>query len=159
MEPLPAPVDPTEETLARLRTNLKNMQHFNDQLYTNTIAKTANAFLLFSRSDSGDPGMSIGINLLCDEKGGNGFPVAYGAGKKTLTVDYVNPPFELREGEDLTLRIFIDKSMIEVFANDRQAVVAWHEYDPANLGVSLFSTGGDLFVKKVTAWKMKSIYR
>lgn len=65
MEPLPAPVDPTEETLARLRTNLKNMQHFNDQLYTNTIAKTANAFLLFGRSDSGDPGMSIGINLLC----------------------------------------------------------------------------------------------
>ena len=100
----------------------------------------------------------FGINLLCDEKGGNGFPVAYGAGKKTLTVDYVNPPFELREGEDLTLRIFIDKSMIEVFANDRQAVVAWHEYDPANLGVSLFSTGGDLFVKKVTAWKMKSAY-
>jgi sucrose-6-phosphate hydrolase SacC (GH32 family) len=100
----------------------------------------------------------FGINLLCDENGGNGFPVAYGAGKKTLTVDYVNPPFELKEGEDLTLRIFIDKSMIEVFANDRQAVVAWHEYDPANLGVSLFSTGGDLFVKKVTAWKMKSIY-
>jgi sucrose-6-phosphate hydrolase SacC (GH32 family) len=100
----------------------------------------------------------FGINLLCDEKGGNGFPVAYGAGKKTLTVDYVNPPFELKEGEDLTLRIFIDKSMIEVFANDRQAVVAWHEYDPANLGVSLFSTGGDLFVKKVTAWKMKSAY-
>ena len=26
------------------------------------------------------------------------------------------------------------------------------------LGVSLFSNSGDLFVKKVTAWKMKSIY-
>lgn len=65
MEPLPAPVDPTEANLARLRTNLKNMQHFNDQLYVNTIAKTANAFLLLSRTDSGDPGMSIGINLLC----------------------------------------------------------------------------------------------
>jgi sucrose-6-phosphate hydrolase SacC (GH32 family) len=55
---------------------------------------------------------------------------------KTLTVGYINPPFELKKGEDLTLRVFIDKNMIEVFANDRQAAVAWHEYDPNDLHVS-----------------------
>jgi hypothetical protein len=49
--------------------------------------------------------------------------------------------------------------MIEVFANDRQAAVAWHEYPPENLHVSLFSKGGDLTVKKVTGWKMKSIWK
>lgn len=97
-----------------------------------------------------------GINLLCDEKGGNGFVIGTGAGSRTLSVGYINPPFELKENEDLTLRIFIDKSMIEVFANDRQAAVAWHEYLPVNLNVSLFSKGGDLTVKKVTGWKMKS---
>ena len=48
--------------------------------------------------------------------------------------------------------------MVEVFANDRQAAVAWHEYKPENLNVSLFAKGGDLVVKQVTAWKMKSIY-
>jgi hypothetical protein len=48
--------------------------------------------------------------------------------------------------------------MIEVFANDRQAAVAWHEYDPKDLHVSLFSKGGDLKVNKVCAWQMKSIY-
>lgn len=92
------------------------------------------------------------------ERSGTGIGGEDGAGSKTLTVDYVNPPFELKEGEDLTLRIFIDKSMIEVFANDRQAVVAWHEYLPENINISLFSKGGDMKVKKVTAWKMKSIY-
>jgi beta-fructofuranosidase len=97
-----------------------------------------------------------GINLLCDEKGGSGFAIGMGAGSRTLSVGYINPPFELKENEDLTLRIFIDKSMIEVFANDRQAAVAWHEYLPENLNVSLFSKGGDLTVKKVTGWKMKS---
>jgi sucrose-6-phosphate hydrolase SacC (GH32 family) len=97
-----------------------------------------------------------GINLLCDEKGGSGFVIGTGAGSRTLSVGYINPPFELKENEDLTLRIFIDKSMIEVFANDRQAAVAWHEYLPENLNVSLFSKGGDLTVKKVTGWKMKS---
>lgn len=98
----------------------------------------------------------FGINLLCDEKGGNGFVIGTGAGSRTLSVGYINPPFELKENEDLTLRIFIDKSMIEVFANDRQAAVAWHEYLPENLNVSLFSKGGDLTVKKVTGWKMRS---
>jgi len=100
----------------------------------------------------------FGINVLCDENGGNGFPIASGAGSKFLTVDYIKPPFELRDHEDLTLRIFIDKSMIEVFANDRQAAVAWHEYKPENVKVSLFSRGGDLTVKRVTSWKMKPIY-
>jgi len=62
---LPDPVQPTEETIFRLRTNLKNMQKFNDQLYVNTISKCANAFYLLSKSDNSDPGMKIGINLLC----------------------------------------------------------------------------------------------
>jgi hypothetical protein len=65
MEPLPEPVDPTTENILRLHTNLKNMQAFNDKLYTYTITKCANCFLLFTRTDSGDPGMNIGINLLC----------------------------------------------------------------------------------------------
>lgn len=100
----------------------------------------------------------FGINLLCDDSGANGFTVATGAGSRTLNVGYSEPPFELRAGEDLTLRIFIDKSMIEVFANDRQAAVAWHEASPGHRRVSLFSRGGDLHVQRVTAWKMRSIY-
>jgi hypothetical protein len=36
--------------------------------------------------------------------------------------------------------------------------VAWHEYKPKHLNVSLFSKGDDLVVKRVTTWKMKSIY-
>ena len=100
----------------------------------------------------------FGVKILCDEKGENGLTIASGAGSKTLTVDYINPPFQLKEDEDLKLRIFIDKSMVEVFANDRQAAVIWHEYSPENLSVGLFAKDGDLLVKKVTAWKMKSAY-
>ena len=48
--------------------------------------------------------------------------------------------------------------MIEVFANDRQAAAAWHEYDPQDLHISLLSKGGDLRVKRISAWQMKSIY-
>lgn len=100
----------------------------------------------------------FGIKVLCDKDGNKGFTIASGKGSKTLNVDYINPPFELKQGEDLTLRIFIDKYMIEVFANDRQAAMAWHDYDADDLHVSLFSKGGDLRVKSVSAWKMNSVY-
>jgi sucrose-6-phosphate hydrolase SacC (GH32 family) len=100
----------------------------------------------------------FGVKVLCGPGGENGFTVAHGSGHEKLTVGYIEPPFELEEGEDLTLRVFIDRSMIEVFANDRQAAVAWHEYDPGDLHVNLFSKGGVLKLDRVTAWKMKSIY-
>jgi hypothetical protein len=41
------------------------MQAFNDRLYVNTITKCANAFILLGKSDNNDPGMNVGINLLC----------------------------------------------------------------------------------------------
>jgi beta-fructofuranosidase len=100
----------------------------------------------------------FGIKVLCDEEGNKGFAIASGKGKKTLNVDYINPPFELKEGKDLTLRVFMDKNLIEVFANDRQAAVGWHDYDAKDLHVSLFSKGGDLRVKRISAWQMNSIY-
>jgi sucrose-6-phosphate hydrolase SacC (GH32 family) len=100
----------------------------------------------------------FGIKVLCDQGGKEGFTISSGKGSKTLKVGYSEPPFELKEGEDLTLRVFIDKNLIEVFANDRQAAVAWHDYKPEDLQVCLFSKGGDLKVKHMTAWQMKSIY-
>ena len=65
MEPLPQPVSPTTTNIAKVKTNLTNIQRFNDLLYTYTITKTANAFLLLAKNDNNDPGMLIGINLLC----------------------------------------------------------------------------------------------
>jgi beta-fructofuranosidase len=100
----------------------------------------------------------FGLKVLCGKDGSKGFTIASGKASKALTVGYIKPPFELSDGEDLTLRVFIDKNMVEVFANDRQAAVAWHEYEPQDIHVSLFSKGGDIELKSVSAWKMKSIY-
>ncbi len=64
-------------------------------------------------------------------------------------------PFELRPGEPLTLRIFVDRSVVEVFANRRQAI-ARRIYPTRrdSLGVSLFAVGGDVTVRSVRAWTM-----
>ena len=94
----------------------------------------------------------------CDQDGKNGFPIAIESEGKILRLGKTMAPFELKAGEGLDLRVFLDKNMIEVFANDRQAAVASHKYAPGNLNISLFSKGGDVVVKELKSWRMKSIY-
>lgn len=101
----------------------------------------------------------FGLDVLCDKDGANGLRVSYIPERKTLMVGNVDALFELKPGEDLTLRVFIDKNLVEVFANDRQAALAARRgYAPENLGISLFSKGVDVEVKQVRSWTMKSIY-
>ena len=64
-------------------------------------------------------------------------------------------PFELKDGERLKLRVFVDKSVVEVFANSRQAVVRRiYPAQPDSLGVSLFTAGGPAEVNTLKSWKI-----
>ena len=145
--------------LKKLRTDQKTVQNLTVNSDTTHLLKemsgdTMELEIVIEAPEADE----FGIKVLCDQDGSGGFTIASGKGSKTLTVGYIQPPFELKQGEDLTLRIFVDKNMIEVFANDRQAAVGWHDYNPQDLHVSLFSKGGDLKVKSVSAWQMKSCY-
>ena len=101
----------------------------------------------------------FGVNVLCGQKGEHGMVITVIPASKTLRLGTVNAPFELKQGEDLTLRIFIDKNMVEVFANDRQAMATAHKKRQPLANIQLFTKGADLQIKKVTAWKMKTIYQ
>ena len=72
-----------------------------------------------------------------------------------LTVTEQKAPFELRKEEVLKLDIFIDRSIIEVFANGRQCItqVVYPELETSK-GVKIFSGDEAITVKKVEAWKM-----
>jgi beta-fructofuranosidase len=64
-------------------------------------------------------------------------------------------PFALESGERLELRVFVDKPVVEVFANHRQAICrrVYPQRDDS-LGVVLFAEGGEATFEKVTAWRM-----
>lgn len=100
----------------------------------------------------------VGITLLGDEAGEGGMSIVAGAGRKSLRVGTTEPPFELSDGEDLTLRVFVDKNLVEVFANDRQAAVFAVKSARAEPNVALYAKGGDAMVRSVKAWRMRSIY-
>ena len=64
-------------------------------------------------------------------------------------------PFELLPGESLKLRIFLDRSVLEVFANERQCVTQRiYPTRGDSLGVTLFSRDGSVDVKSLDAWDM-----
>ncbi len=67
--------------------------------------------------------------------------------------------FKMVKGETLKLRIFIDKSVVEVFANGRQCVGArvYPTLDES-VGFSIRSQGKPSKLISLDAWQMKSIY-
>jgi len=64
-------------------------------------------------------------------------------------------PFELNEDEFLQLDIFLDRSIIEVFANGRQCVtqVVYPELE-SSTGIKVFSGAEQVTVKKSQVWTM-----
>jgi len=66
-------------------------------------------------------------------------------------------PFELAAGEPLRLRIFLDRSMLEVFANSRQCVTQRiYPIRSDSVGVVLFSRGGGVTVRRLDGWTMSA---
>ena len=65
----------------------------------------------------------------------------------------------LRWKEPLKLRVFVDKSVVEVFVNGRQCV-AMRVYPSLkeSIGVSLRSQGQESKLLSLDAWQMRSIY-
>ncbi|MBC8873501.1 MAG: GH32 C-terminal domain-containing protein [Planctomycetes bacterium] len=72
-------------------------------------------------------------------------------GRRTLE----QAPLVLKDGEQLELRVFVDKSVVEIYANDRQAICRRvYPGRDDSLGVVLFAIGGQASISSVKAWEM-----
>lgn len=68
-------------------------------------------------------------------------------------------PFFLNPGETVKLRIIIDKSVVEVLVNGKQALsVSVRPGRDDSMGVSIRSQGQEAELISLDAWQMKSIY-
>jgi beta-fructofuranosidase len=64
-------------------------------------------------------------------------------------------PFELPVQDPLKLRVFVDKSVVEVFANGEQAVMRRiYPSRQDSVGIRLFSNGGPAKVRTLQSWEM-----
>jgi sucrose-6-phosphate hydrolase SacC (GH32 family) len=68
-------------------------------------------------------------------------------------------PLTLHSGT-VTLRVLVDRSSVEVFANDGRATITDQIFpDRSSQAVQVFSDGGRAQLQKVTIWKLKSIWQ
>jgi sucrose-6-phosphate hydrolase SacC (GH32 family) len=99
----------------------------------------------------------FGLTLFADGKGG-GLPLVIRPETGALRLGTTEAPFsvaDLPPGEDLVLRIFIDRYLVEVFANDRQAMVAAYPEYEGRLALHAFTVGAPTRLSKVEIWKLK----
>ena len=109
----------------------------------------------------------VGLKVCCSPDGKEETLVYYDAADKKLKIDTRKSslgegskkteagPFELGADELLKLQVFVDKSVVEVFANDRQAVMRRiYPTRADSVSVKLFSKGASATIKKLQAWEM-----
>ena len=108
----------------------------------------------------------VGVMTGCSDDSREQTVMYYDAAEKNLKFDATkssigfgrknieSAPFELQKDEPLVLRVFVDKSIAEVFANDRQAIGRSIYPKLGGTGVKLFAKGGDVKVLSIKAWEI-----
>jgi len=120
-----------------------------------------------------DPGDAVraGLKLRAAPDGSEQTLVYYDRGQRLVCVDrsqsstngsadrgMQSGPFLLGRGEALQLRIFLDGSVIEIFANERFCLSARvYPADPRSTGVALYASGGAAKMVSFEAWEMRPI--
>ena len=68
--------------------------------------------------------------------------------------------FYLEPGENFEIRVFIDKSIVEVFVNGKQALVCRvYPHREGSIGVSLLARGAEAKLVAFRAWELEGIQR
>ena len=115
---------------------------------------------------------SCGIIVRRSPDGAEETRIAYDGAQQQLIVDRTrssldlgtdhNPhaaPLTLEPGEPLRLRIFLDRSVLEIFANERVSITTRiYQARTDSLGVALVAEGADARLEALDAWQMRSIW-
>ncbi len=157
------------EEIENLRYNARKKNNITVKSDSDVVLEgiSGNSIELAIEMESKNAGQ-FGVKVCCSPDGAEETLVYYDANEKKLKIDTTksglkgNPktieggPFELKKNETLKLRIFVDKSVVEVFANGGRQAVMRRIYPSRDdsVGVRVFSKGGDAKVVEVQAWDM-----
>ncbi len=105
-----------------------------------------------------DPGQArqVGLQVRRSTDGARSVKIVYDG--RELDVAGTRTPLRLAAGEKLVVHVFLDRSVVEVYANGRACVTRVVAADESDLGVAAFATGGNATLKRLDAWTMKTIW-
>lgn len=98
----------------------------------------------------------FGFTLFLDDQGG-GLPIVFRPETQTLRMGAAEAPLSIADlppGEDLRIRLFLDRYVVELFVNDRQAMIASYDDWKAHRTLSAFTVGAPTVLKKIESWKL-----
>jgi len=122
--------------------------------------------------EPGDAGV-VGVKFRCSPDGAEETRVVYDSANRTLSLDVsdstVNQdvtaaglvaqsgPLELRQHEALNLRIYIDRSVVEVFNNGTQSLTKRiYPSRPDSLGLAVFAERASARLQRMDVWEMRA---
>ena len=114
----------------------------------------------------------VGISVRCTPDGAEQTVIVYDVTRKALAVDRERSSLdsaverdtrwarlELGQAEPLSLQIFVDHSVVEVFANGRLCLTSRiYPTRSDSLGVTLFASGGSAHVNTLDVWHMAPVW-
>jgi beta-fructofuranosidase len=175
-------IEPIEE-LKTLRSNHRELKNINVAANSESIVPDiqGDCFELDMTVDPGKAG-EYGVKIRSSPNGEEETIISYDANRKSVVIDvakstldtsitYENyifrdegretitqqvAPFEINPGEKVNFHIFADRSIVEVFVNDRICVTQriYPTRDDSQ-GIKLFAKGGDVKITELNAWKMQ----
>lgn len=126
----------------------------------------------FDETHPAEQAQTFGLKVRCSPDGQEETVIMYDhqakrldilRGKSSLDPEADNDSrggrFELQPGETLRLHIFLDRSVVEVFANGWVCVTARvYPTRSDSLGLALYVDGGRVVLKSIDIWEVKTIW-
>lgn len=118
-----------------------------------------NAACLFLKFDPAQARGALGFNVRCSPDGKRKVPVSYDSG--ALNVAGTRYALAL-EGEEqaITLVVFLDRSLLEVYAQSGRVCITkvLKDVEPTDVEAELFLDKGEIEIEKLKTWAVKSAY-
>ncbi|MBU6398986.1 MAG: glycoside hydrolase family 32 protein [Verrucomicrobia bacterium] len=135
--------------LHRANVPLSSSPHALGVLKQNTVE-------ILAEVDPGDASL-VGLRLKRSDNALGAINISYDGTQ--IEVAGVKAPFTLPAAERrLRLHVFLDKSLLEVFVNDRVCVARVVDPGPANLSAAFFAEGGRATIRSLDLWQLRPIW-
>ncbi len=99
----------------------------------------------------------FGVKVRVSPDGKTALPVWYDAAKREFGIANTRMTSDLKEGATVTMRIFVDRSIVEVYVNGN-AVTKVAYLDPKAQGIELFAESGPCTAELIDIWEMASMW-
>jgi beta-fructofuranosidase len=137
----------------------------------NVLAEVQSDTLEISAEFALNDATAFGLDVRCSADRAERTRIVYDRMRQHLEIDRrqssANPADQrdsyggtltLEDGEPLILRVFVDRSVVEVFANGRLCLTSRVYPSETSLGVALFAHGGSVDVPAIDVWNIRSIW-